>query len=114
MHRLPSRWGPEGHEVVALIAMRHLTPAASAEARRLLTVEGTPDIAAVASWADEYRHVHPETGSWHYVDIPLDASGYDAARDCPASACVVAKLSEFAGELAGRSLPDAEREVALR
>jgi hypothetical protein len=107
-------WGPEGHEVVALIAMRHLTPAASAEARPLLAIEGAPDIAAVASWADEYRHSHPETGAWHYVDIPLDAAGYDPARDCPEGACVVARLADFVADLANRSLPTAEREIALK
>jgi hypothetical protein len=107
-------WGPEGHEVVALIAMRHLTPAASDEARRLLAVEGAPDIAAGASWADEHRHSHRGTGSWHYVDIPLDAAGYDAARDCPACACVITKIVEFAAELADRSVSDAKREVALK
>ena len=107
-------WRPEGHKVVALIAMRHTTPEASAEARRLLAIDGAPDIAAIASWADDYRRSHLRTGPWHFVDIPLDAPGYDAARDCPRGACVVARITMFAAALADRSRPDVEREVALK
>src|SRR3954468_23419039 len=72
-------WGPEGHEIVALMAMRELTPAARAQVTRLL---GSPTMMVHdASWADEVRDRRPGTGPWHYVDIPLEASGYVRSRD---------------------------------
>jgi hypothetical protein len=50
-------------------------------------------IDSVASWAD-YRHDHPETGPWHYIDIPLADSKIDLARECPNGACVVVKTEQ--------------------
>ena len=37
--------------------------------------------AEVVSWADEIRRERRETAPWHYVNIPVDAEGYDAKRD---------------------------------
>lgn len=59
-------WGREGHQVVALIAEKYMTAAALAKAGDLL--DGSA-IDAFASWADEYRQDHRETGPWHYIDI---------------------------------------------
>jgi hypothetical protein len=61
-------WGREGHQVVALIAEKNMTPAALANAKAIL---GGASLEDVASWADDYRRDHPETGPWHYIDIPL-------------------------------------------
>ena len=66
--RVALGWGPEGHAVIALVAERYMTQAALAKAGDLL--DGA-SIEAVASWADEYRHDHRETGPWHFIDIPL-------------------------------------------
>jgi hypothetical protein len=38
---------------------------------------------ASTPWRDR-----PETGSWHYADIEVTSTGYDAARDCPNDAVV--------------------------
>ncbi len=46
-------------------------------------------------------------------DIPLQAAGYDAARDCPRSACVVAQLDRFEDELRDQRLPSHGRLEAL-
>jgi hypothetical protein len=35
----------------------------------------------VAGWADQVRGERQETAPWHYVDIPLEANAFDAARD---------------------------------
>ena len=61
-------WGHEGHEVIALIAEHSMTPAALANAKAIL---GGASLKDVASWADDYRRDHRETGPWHYIDIPL-------------------------------------------
>src|SRR5689334_14950394 len=107
-------WGQEGHRVVALIAERHLTPAARAEAAQLLAIEGASGMAAVASWADDFRSTHRQTAPWHFVNIPLAAAGYDHARDCPDEQSVVAKPNEFAAVLADRSARDRKRALALK
>jgi hypothetical protein len=105
-------WGPQGHEIVAAVALRELTPTARAEVSHLL---GTvPMMVHEASWADEIREARPETGAWHYVDIPLAASGYSAARDCARGDCVVAQIDRDVRALSNHRLPDKLRAEALR
>ncbi|HET7084403.1 MAG TPA: S1/P1 nuclease [Rhizomicrobium sp.] len=107
-----SAWGPEGHEIVALIALKELTPNARAQVARLL---GSPEMMVHdSSWADEIRDRRPETARWHYVDIPLGASGYDARRDCPRQDCVVAQIENDFHVLGDSRLNDGVRAEALR
>jgi hypothetical protein len=107
-------WGPEGHAIVADIAQRHLTPAAAAEVHQLLALEGKTRLDQVSSWPDEIRRDHPETGPWHYVDIPLRAPDYSRRRDCPHGNCVVAKLPHFVRVLADRKASPKVRLEALK
>ncbi|HEY8253277.1 MAG TPA: S1/P1 nuclease [Rhizomicrobium sp.] len=105
-------WGAAGHEIAAAIALRELTPAARDEVGRLL---GSPVMMVHdASWADEIRDSRPETGAWHYVDIPLRAGGYDGSRDCGDGDCVVAQIGDDLRILSNRHAPDAARAEALR
>jgi hypothetical protein len=71
-------WGHEGHQVIALIAEHYMTGTAKAMATELL--DGS-SIEAVASWADDYRHGHPETAPWLYINCPLVNSSRVLARD---------------------------------
>jgi len=105
-------WGVTGHEIVAAIALRELTPAARKEVGRLLG--GPMMMVHEANWADEIRDTRPETGAWHYVDIPLAAGSYDAGRDCPDRACVVAQIDRALRRLSDRRAPDDARAEALR
>src|SRR5437867_384977 len=73
-------WGSQGHRLAALVAANHLTPIARQNVSRLL---GTESLADVSMWADAYVDGNFQTYSWHFVDIPLDARGYDRERDCP-------------------------------
>ena len=107
-------WGREGHAVIATIAQAHLSPTANNQASLLLENEGLTQLADVASWADDVRRSRPETAPWHYVDIPLDAPLYDAARDCAGSECAVAKLEQFRTVLADPSATPAARLEALK
>jgi nuclease S1 len=104
-------WGTEGHALIARIAEAQLTPAA----RRQLTLILGPGktIVSVASWPDEIRRSRPETGTWHYVDIPIDKPHLDMARDCPKGECVIAKIEEFEKVLANRDAPPEQRREAL-
>jgi hypothetical protein len=73
-------WAPEGHQIVAAIALDELTPKARAAVAALL---GNPGIMVLdSSWADEIRQQRPETTPWHYVNIEIGSDGYKAARDC--------------------------------
>lgn len=113
-------WGREGHRLTALVAEHYLTPQTQAAVSELL---GHETLADVASWADDYRIDHPETGAWHYVDIPRSAKGFDRQRDCPAPAgdplarwrdCVTDRILYFEQRLADTSLTRRDRAMALK
>ncbi|MFO0909580.1 MAG: S1/P1 nuclease [Isosphaeraceae bacterium] len=104
-------WGRIGHRASARVAEARLTPAARAALRALL--EPGESLADLSTWADEVRPDRPETGPWHYVNVPLTESRYDA-RFCPARGCVVGKIQEFRSRLADRTASRSERRDALR
>jgi hypothetical protein len=70
-----------GHEVIARFAEHYMASGALATTSALL---GGATIDTVASWADDYRRDHPETGPWQYIDIPTDL-----ATECPNESAVV-------------------------
>ena len=72
-------WGPEGHHVILLLAIRYMRLGTAARVRDLLGSEAVEDARV---WADEYRHSRPDTGPWHYIDIPLAQPGMDMVRQC--------------------------------
>ena len=105
-------WGPEGHDVVAALAAANLTPAARTQVSALLG--GNNMIVLDANWADEIRADRPQTAPWHYVNIPLNAPGYDPRRDCADGQCVVAQIEHNEHVLADKRAPKAARADALR
>jgi hypothetical protein len=107
-------WGPEGHAIVADIAEAHLNEVAKNEVRALLAQEGNSNLDDIASWPDQSPPKTPLNARWHYVDIPLEESQYSASRDCPQSACVVAKISSYAQTLADTTLDNGSRLEALK
>jgi hypothetical protein len=97
-----SAFGPLGHEMVAEIAARELTPAARAEVERLLGER--PAAAAMrqwASWPDQLREWPGYGGSapLHYLNFPTGDCRYAPQRDCPNGKCVVGGIERFVGEL---------------
>lgn len=107
-------WGPDGHAIVADIAQAHLNPQAAAQVAALLKLEGLERLDQIGSWADAHRKELPGSGGWHYVDIPLGAETYVAARDCAQDRCIVAKLEKSTRILADRSAAPAARLEALK
>jgi hypothetical protein len=90
-------WGEDGHAIVAEIAQRRLNDAARAMVERVLA-HGS--LASVASWADDAKFTnHRDTRPWHFVNIPLESTTYDAATDCRANDCVIAALAALKDEL---------------
>jgi hypothetical protein len=116
-------WGPEGHRVVGDIARARLTPAARLHVKELL---GNDDLAAVSVWADDIKGERPETYGWHFVDIPMNASGFSEPRDCyrpdekhaytlqDHHNCVVDRITMFKQVLSDRSAPKQDRIDALK
>jgi hypothetical protein len=130
-------WGCEGHQIVALIARAHLTPAASAAVDRLLKQSPidpavnrfckdrpADSMADSATWADDTKNAE-KTGIWHYIDIPLSVEGRDSlAPWCPPigpsvggkerPGCVTNAIEYEWGILRDATRPAAERATALR
>jgi hypothetical protein len=123
-------WGFEGHEVIATIARSELTPEVRQRVDQVLATDTDSltghDMPAEATWADRYRGAgHPETASWHFVDLELDRP--DLASACygfppagqpsssgPKDDCVVDKITEFEAELSNPRTGADERLLALK
>jgi nuclease S1 len=97
---------------VAAIAVQELSPAARAQVTALLGSDAM--LVHESNWADEVREQRPETGPWHYVDIPLPAKGYEPARDCAAGNCVVAEIDNARRVLGDPRSSQGARQGALR
>lgn len=80
-------WGHAGHELIAELAQSRLSPAADAEARRLLARVDATRLAEVANWADEHRTA--ATSPWHYVNLPAETCEYKPAEHCLHGRCAV-------------------------
>src|SRR5262249_60735321 len=90
-------WGCEGHQIVALIALKHLQPQVAAQVNSILAASpvaatlrhfcrtsGLPPMVEVASWADDVRSEQSETGPLHYINLPLNVTRdkYDLSQAC--------------------------------
>jgi hypothetical protein len=121
-------WGCEGHQVVALLAEKHLTPNALAMAKKILAEgpidpnlnrfckEGGADpLADASTWPDDIRSIRPEASPWHYIDIPRGTKLGDIEKFCDAKeGCVTRAIAD---DLAILRSPDADpqkRADALR
>jgi hypothetical protein len=113
-HAAAFAWGAEGHHLVARIAAGELTPKAQAIVADLLGGDATAGMIRASTWADEIRPGRPETAPWHYVDIEITSTGYDAARDCPNNACVVAQVERDAKIIGDPAISKPVRTEALR
>ena len=100
-------WGCEGHQAVAIIAEKHMSPRALAMANELLrsqpidptlkrfcTEPGLDPMADAATWADDLKGSRPETSPWHYIDIPRGGPRSALAESCPAATGCVTRAIE--------------------
>ncbi len=119
-------WGCDGHRLVALVAARHLSPAARAGVDALLSraqldptlrrscpAPALGPFADLATWADDVRAVRPDTAPWHFVDIPRGATDASPARACPRAGCVTRALAAELGVLRDTAAAPARRAEAL-
>ena len=111
-----SAWGAQGHHIVARIAWGLMTPEARAEATTLLG-GGMDAFVAAATWADDVRSSRPETADWHFVDIPVGSSHYDAARDCRPTDkgdCIIAEIARARTEVVDARRSTEQRAESLK
>ena len=97
-------WGTQGHQTIAAMAAAQLSADAKLEMDRLLALEPGATMASLSTWADEHRS--PTTAPWHYVNFPRDSCAFEAQRDCPDGACVVAAIARQSEVLASNAGDD--------
>ena len=118
---LAQAWCPEGHEIVADIALRHLTPRAHRQVRAILGDRKLGDY-EVASWPDiirgtqEYEGIYPRNGQWHFVEFNVTEKYDDdfELRPPEDGQDIVTQVGRWQKALAGGQLKGGRRLDALR
>jgi len=105
------RWFDLGHRMVATIAAQRLTPHTTEAVRDILDGQSLADASV---WADNIRQYRHDADPLHYVNIPLTATAYDSARDCPSGRCIIAAIASDRRVLANPSASPLDRAEALR
>jgi hypothetical protein len=119
-------WGCKGHQTVALIAEKHLTPEARELVLKLLSENpidpqlkrycgsAVSDAMGDAStWADDVRGER-KNGPSHYIDIPRGAPRGSLEGFCGKEGCVVSAIAEQVAILKDKSANGAKRAEAVR
>jgi hypothetical protein len=119
-------WGCKGHQTVALIAEKHLTPEVKQFVQKLLSESpidpklnrycggASRDLMADAStWADDVRGER-KNGPWHYIDIPRGAKNGPLEQYCGAEGCVTKAINDQLAILKDKNADVAKRADALR
>jgi len=99
-------WGCKGHQTVALMAEKHLTPEARQFVEKLLAENPidpklrrycgnvTNDLLVdAATWPDDVRSER-HNGPWHYIDIPRGKHKGSLEEYCGADGCVTRAIEE--------------------
>jgi hypothetical protein len=119
-------WGCKGHQTVALIAEKHLTPEAKElvftllsahpvdpQVKRYCGTAVTDPLGDAATWADDVRGDR-KNGPWHYIDIPRGAPRDQLASFCGKEGCVISALAEQVAILRDKSANGVKRADAVR
>ena len=119
-------WGCKGHQTVALIAEKHLTPEARQLVQKLLSENSidaklkrwcgnaTTDLMVDAStWPDDVRNER-NNGPWHYIDIPRGKQKGSLDEYCGAQGCVTRAIEEHRAILKDASADPLKRAEAIR
>jgi S1/P1 Nuclease len=120
-------WGCRGHETVAALAEKHLTPQAKQALLALLTANpidpqlkrycgqtGLDTFVDSSTWADDERGREPATAPWHFIDIPLGVTQGPALKFCGAGGCVLQAITDQLAILKDKNAPGPKRAAALR
>ena len=133
-------WGDDGHRLIGRVASQLVTPDVLRKAQAILDTDTSgfakdTSLLEQTTWADKYRDSdrnttkerYNATGSWHFVDVEIDAPDLQAAcfgfpqlpRNALASQgvaqdCVTNKVAQFTEELRAPGTAPAERLRALQ
>jgi hypothetical protein len=120
-------WGCKGHQSIAALAEKHLTPQAKTALLALLTANpidpqlnrycgqgGLDAFVDASTWADDERSKDPSTAPWHFIDIPLSATHGSAMAFCGKGGCVLQAITEQLAILKDKNAAGAKRAAALR
>jgi hypothetical protein len=119
-------WGCKGHQTVALIAEKHLTPEARQLVQQILgdspmdpklkrwCGNATTDLMVDAStWPDDVRNER-KNGPWHYIDIPRGKHKGELDGYCGPEGCVTRAIEEQRAILKDKSADSLKRAEAIR
>jgi len=119
-------WGCKGHQTVALVAEKNLTPEARLFVEKLLAEnpidpklrrycgESTRDpLVDGSTWPDDIRN-ELKNGSWHYIDIPRGAPRGPLDAYCGNDGCITKALGEQLAILKDKSADPRKRADAIR
>lgn len=100
-------WGPEGHCIVANIAVGLMDANTAQQANNIL--QGTTFCDA-SHWADTIKRTSGWTWSavLHYINTPDWSCNFDPSRDCSNSRCVYGAILNYTQVLATSSDADAQ------
>lgn len=119
-------WGCKGHQSVALIAEKHLTPEVR-QALETLLKENPIDpqlkrycgpfpgsaLADSSTWPDDVRNTL-KNGPWHYIDIPRGAPRGPLGSFCGESGCITQAIAEQLAILKNSQADPRKRADAAR
>jgi hypothetical protein len=119
-------WGCKGHQTVAFIAEKHLTPETRQWVLKLLSENPIDpklirycggavrdEMADASTWADDVRGER-KNGPWHYIDIPRGSKRGPLEPYCGRAGCVTSAISEQLAILKDKSANATKRADALR
>jgi hypothetical protein len=119
-------WGCKGHQTVAWIAEKQLTPQARKFIERLLSENpvdpelkrycGNPPhdpMADASTWPDDVRSTR-RNGPWHYIDIPRGVSRGPLAPFCGSQSCVTQAIADQLAILKDKDADPRLRADAVR
>jgi hypothetical protein len=119
-------WGCKGHQTVAFIAEKYLTPEAKDLVQSLLSENpidpkvnrycgsAVKDLMADSStWPDDVRSDR-KNGPWHYIDIPRGAARSPIVEYCGEAGCVTRAIGEQVAILRDRKADAIKRAEAVR
>jgi len=113
-------WGPDGHEITALIAAQHLSSSKTrtmvfnllktdSDTKQLLVGKTANDLDALgaamaraATWPDRVKRkkLGQGTSNWHFIDLASSENAAVISDRCgSAGDCVTAMIAEFRGDI---------------